>query len=109
MRERGDVEVVVCTTRRYVGKLRAGTLVPESFDLAVAGQKFAVHPNATKHLAEYATSAGGGRVPISSLAGSVETALQGGLASGRNFLRVGPWELGIDTRSNVIYHAIYRP
>lgn len=92
-----------------VGRNRAGTLVPESFDLSVAGQKFAVHPNATKHMAEYATAHGGGSVPISSLAGSVDTAVRGGLQSGRNFVRVGPWELGIDTRGNVIYHAVYRP
>jgi hypothetical protein len=92
-----------------VGPNRAGTRVPESFDLSVAGQKFTVHPNATKHMAEYAKSRGGGSIPISSLAGSVETAVQGGLLSGRNFIRVGPWELGIDTRGSVIYHAVYRP
>ena len=38
------------------GGNRAGTLVPESFDIAVSGQRFSVHPNATKHMAEYATS-----------------------------------------------------
>jgi hypothetical protein len=92
-----------------VGRSRAGTLLPESFDLSVAGQKFTVHPNATKHMAEYATSHGGGSVPISSLAGSVESAVRGGLESGRNFIRVGAWELGIDTRGNVIHHAVYLP
>lgn len=84
-----------------VGPNRAGTLVPESFDLAVGGQKFYVHPNATKHMAEYATSHQLSNVPISSFAGSVESALAQGLRPGRNFLRVGPWELGIDTNSNV--------
>lgn len=34
-----------------VGPNWPGTLVPESFDLSVAGQKFSVHPNATKHMA----------------------------------------------------------
>jgi hypothetical protein len=92
-----------------VGRNRAGTLVPESFDVSVASQKFTVHPNATKHMAEYATSHGAGSVPMSSLAGSLETAVRGGLQSGRNFVRVGPWELGIDTRGNVIYHAVYKP
>ncbi|MEK7425513.1 MAG: RHS repeat-associated core domain-containing protein [Actinomycetota bacterium] len=91
------------------GANRAGTLVPESFDLSVAGQKFSVHPNATEHMAEYATSAGAGSVPMSSFAGSVETAVVRGLNPGRNFLQVGPWELGIDTNGNVIYHAVYRP
>ena len=47
--------------------------------------------------------------PVSSLAASVESAVQGGLSPGRNFLQVGPWELGIDTMGNVIYHAVYRP
>jgi RHS repeat-associated protein len=91
------------------GANRAGTLVPESFDLSVAGQKFSVHPNATKHMAEYATSTGAGSVPMSSFAGSVETAVAQGLKPGRNFVQVGPWELGIDTNGNVIYHAVYRP
>lgn len=92
-----------------VGGNRAGTLVPESFDLSVAGQKFTVHSNATKHMAEYATGRGSGSVPFSSFAGSVERAVQGGLQSGRNFVKIGPWELGIDTRGNVIYHAVYKP
>jgi len=91
-----------------VGKSRAGTTVPESFDIATAGQKFSVHPNATKHMAEYARSTGAAP-PVSSLAGSIETAVSRGLTRGRNFVQVGPWELGIDTRGNVIYHALYRP
>lgn len=32
-----------------------------------------------------------------------------GLAPGENFLQISPWELGIDTTDNVIYHAVYRP
>lgn len=60
-------------------------------------------------MAEYATSRQAATVPISSLAGSVESALAQGLKPGRNFVQVGPWELGIDTNSNVIYHAVYRP
>ncbi len=80
-----------------------------SFDLDVAGQKFTVHPNATKHMAEYAISQGGGSVPMSLLAGAVEKAVQDGLQPGRNFVRVGPWELGIDMSGNVIYHGVYRP
>ena len=91
------------------GANRAGTFVPESFDLSVAGEDFSVVPNATKHMAEYATSTGAGRMPISSFAGAVETAVKQGLAPGRNFLRIGHWELGIDTTDNVIYHAVYRP
>ena len=72
--------------------------------------EFSVVPNATKHMAEYATSAGAGSMPVSSFAGSVETAVdQGLLGPGRNFLTVGSWELGIDTTSNVIYHAVYSP
>lgn len=92
-----------------IGPNRAGTLVPESFDLSVAGETCSVVPNATKHMAEYATSTGAGWMPTSPFAGAVETAVQQGLAPGRNFLQVGDWELGIDTTDNVIYHAVYRP
>lgn len=92
-----------------VGTNRAGTLVPESFDLSVAGKTYSVVPNATKHMAEYATSTGAGSMPMSTFAGAVETAVKQGLAPGRNFLQVGSWELGIDTTDNVIYHAVYRP
>jgi hypothetical protein len=91
------------------GANRAGTFVPESFDLSVAGEKFSVVPNATKHMAEYATSTGAGSMPMSSFAGAVKTAVEQGLAPGRNFLQIGPWELGIDTTDNVIFHAVYRP
>jgi RHS repeat-associated protein len=91
------------------GASRAGTFVPESFDLSVAGERFSVVPNATKHMAEYATSTGAASMPISSFAGAVESAVGQGLAPGRNFLQIGPWELGIDTTDNVIYHAVYRP
>ena len=60
-------------------------------------------------MAEYEMSTGGS-VPISSLAGAVETAVkQGLLGPGRNFVTVGNWELGIDRATNVIYHALYRP
>lgn len=96
-----------------VGPNRAGTLVPESFDIAVAGEKFTVVPNATKHMAEYASSHAStlteANVPMSSFAGSLETAVSQGLSPGRNFIQIGPWELGIDTNANVIYHAVYRP
>lgn len=92
-----------------VGPNRPGTFVPESFDLSVAGETYSVVPNATKHMAEYATSTGAGWMPTSPFAGAVETAVERGLASGRNFLQVGNWELGIDTTDNVIYHAVYRP
>lgn len=91
------------------GANRAGTYVPESFDLSVAGENFSVVPNATKHMGEYATSTGAGSMPVSSFAGAVETAVKQGLGPGRNFIQIGPWELGIDTTDNVIYHAVYRP
>lgn len=35
-----------------------GTSIPKSFELAVDGGKFWVHPNATKHMAEYLTRNG---------------------------------------------------
>lgn len=46
---------------------------------------------------------------MSSFAGAVESAVTQGLAPGRNFRQIGPWELGIDISDNVIYHAVYRP
>jgi hypothetical protein len=88
---------------------RAGTFVPTTFDLSVGGEDFSVVANATKHIAEYATSTGAGSMPLSSLAGAVETAVDNGLLGpGRNFITVDNWELGIDTTDHVIYHAIYR-
>jgi RHS repeat-associated protein len=86
-----------------------GTSVPQSFDLSVGGETYTVVPNATEHMAEYATSTGSGTFPISSLASAVEEAQGIGLHFGRNFLTVGNWELGIDTSDNVIYHALYGP
>jgi hypothetical protein len=78
--------------------------------LSVAGENFSVVPNATKHLDEYAASTGAGSVPITPMAGAVETAVQQGLfGPGRNLITVGDWELGIDMANNVIYHAIYKP
>lgn len=73
----------------------------------MSGQTFSVHPNATKHMEEYARSMSTAP-PVSSFAGSVETAIADGLAPGRNLLQVGPWELGIDTKDQLIYHAVYR-
>ncbi len=85
-----------------------GTTVPRSFDLVVGGQQFFVHPNATKHLAEYAVSRGG-RFPLTPFAEAVIQTMGSGLNKGRNFVRQGAWELGIDTADNTIYHAVYRP
>jgi len=49
--------------------------VPESFDLDVAGSSYRVHPNATKHLAEYARKhSSSGEFPTSPIAGAVEQA-----------------------------------
>jgi hypothetical protein len=90
-----------------VTRSRPGTLVPERFDIKVAGRSCSVHPNATKHMEEYARRTGF-PPPISSFAGSIERAASG-LTKGRNFVTVGNWELGIDTQGNVIYHALFRP
>lgn len=111
------------------GPNRQGSRVPESFDLRVNETNYYVHPNATKHMEEYARwsrqetgiadnvqnrtqrhgTGGNGEVPISTLAGAVEQAQVQGLNPGRNFTRIGDWELGIDTNDNVIFHAVYRP
>jgi hypothetical protein len=97
---------------------RAGTLIPESFDLQVGSSDYFVHPNATKHMAEYVMNRMAlGRTanpdfPITSLAGALDSAqTSGALSLGRNFLTVGRWELGvaINPTRNVLYHALYRP
>ncbi|HLY29491.1 MAG TPA: hypothetical protein VKQ36_00555, partial [Ktedonobacterales bacterium] len=92
--------------------MRSGTQVPRSFDIQVGDDTFSVHPNATKHMAEYLLR--DGTSPLSadvrsqaileSFASSVEAAAPQ-LIDGRNFLTIGAWELGIDTADNVIYHA----
>ena len=112
-----------------VGPNRQGSQIPESFDLRVGETNYHVHPNATKHMEEYARwsrqetgvadnlqnrtqrhgTGGTGEVPVSSLAGAVEQAQVQGLRPGRNFGITGDWELGIDTSDNVIFHAVYRP
>lgn len=95
---------------RNAGPNRPGTRVPESFDLDVAGSSYRVHPNATKHLAEYARKhSSSGEFPTSPIAGAVEQAQRQGLRPGRNFGRYGDFELGIDAKDNVIYHLVYRP
>jgi hypothetical protein len=92
------------------------TLVPESFDLYVGDQKYYVHPNATKHMAETASR---GKLigspspdfPISILAAAVEEAEAQGLNVGKHFGIFGSFELGIEILPNgdrVIYHAVYK-
>jgi RHS repeat-associated protein len=83
--------------------------IPRSFDLKLAGETFHVHPNATKHLAEYVYSHGSVQMPFSSFAGAVDDAVTRGLVPfSRNFGLFDGWELGIDTNDNVVYHAVYR-
>jgi hypothetical protein len=97
---------------------RPGTLIPRSFNLRVGGEQYYVHPNATKHMAEYALgrmasgTTANPDIPISTLAGALQNAQESGtLAAGRNFFTSGPWELGIDINpsGNTMYHAVYRP
>jgi hypothetical protein len=92
-----------------VGPNRTGSLVPESFTLPVGETEYSVVRNATKHMAEYAASTGAATIPMTPFAAAVEEAVRLGLVPGRNFVTIGPWELGIDTIDRVIYHAVYRP
>jgi filamentous hemagglutinin len=82
-----------------------GTVIPRSFELATANTKVWVHGNATKHMAEYATSMlrrGVGQdlvnlasqEQIRSLQVAIEAAAAapGGVTYGQ-LIRVGGWEL----------------
>jgi len=110
------------------GRFRPYTRVPVSFDMNVGGQIYHVNPNATKHLAEYAQSENAGTLgapgvasergwprsstrdfPMSPIAASIDKAQREGLKPGRNFGWYGPFQLGIDTADNTIFHIVYNP
>lgn len=84
--------------------------------MRVGETTYYVNANATKHLAEYALSAGKKTgnfgFPMSAIATVIEKAQEDGLlkaGTGKQFFRIGAWEIGIDTNEHVIYHLVYRP
>lgn len=96
-----------------------GTSIPKSFELASEGGKFWVHPNATKHMAEYLTRNGlshsgstGSQAMLTSFRQAVNQATAQGFKN-EEMVYVGRWELIFSAgRSGdalpVIKHAIYK-
>nr|MDT0663517.1 RHS repeat-associated core domain-containing protein [Micromonospora sp. DSM 115978] len=98
-----------------------GSVLPRSFTMAAGGQQIWVHPNATKHMAEYlqglATSgATRARVDLATQVqlGSLRSAV-GDVASGgvpiNQLVHAGGWELRFGQRSTdplpALMHALY--
>lgn len=97
-----------------------GTKIPKSFELAVDGGEFWVHPNGTKHMVEYitrdATTHGmpiNSQTLLSSFENSVKKAVNEGVKY-EEIMNIGNWELIFskprgDGLLPVIKHAVYRP
>lgn len=93
-----------------------GTNIPKSFVLECVearGKELWVHPNATKHIAEYSKFKEFSHLKnmneqsmLTSFKAAVQETVPLLKEEGRNFLTVGGWELGIDKSSGVIYHAL---
>jgi len=103
---------------RATQPLLEGTNIPKSFVLngmKVGENELWVHPNATKHMAEFVNSAANRtghatlveREMMASFQSAVDQAIPL-LTSGRNSITVGGWELGIDAGTGVIYHALMK-
>lgn len=95
-----------------------GTKIPRSFELRIGKYKFWVHGNATKHMKEYLIRFGGesfstklrSQVMLKSFYSSVQEAIAkwNSFPPGRYFGKFGAWELGINTETGVIYHALMK-
>jgi RHS repeat-associated protein len=96
----------------------AGTAVPKSFEVTAGGSRFWVHPNATKHMAEFITRNGTSHMQMNSQAmltsfqASVEAAVRTGVQYGKP-MQMGRWELIFSAGRPgdalpVIKHALYR-
>jgi len=95
------------------------TKIPKSFELTANGEKFWVHPNATKHMVEYTTKTTTHGMPMKSqtLLESFQGSVSGAVNKGIKYdeiMNVGNWELIFSKgRSGdllpVIKHAVYRP
>lgn len=96
-----------------------GTSIPKSFELAVDGDKFWVHPNATKHMAEYLTRNGmshgtatSSQAMLKSFHSAVTQAVLKGYKSDE-LIQVGRWEISFGSGKTgdalpVIKHALYK-
>ncbi len=94
----------------------SGTNIPKSFVMEgkyVNGKEIWVHGNATKHMGEYVNAAKGSILVENELMESFKTTVNDVLAkqlqSGKNFFtKINGWEIGIDSDTGVIYHALYK-
>lgn len=95
-----------------------GTKIPRSFEIKVGKYKLWVHGNATKHMNEYISRFDTEffsmkircQIILKSFQASVEEAMKqwGNLPPDRFFGRFGAWEIGINTSTGVIYHALMK-
>lgn len=95
-----------------------GTAIPATFQLQAAQRVLYVNSNATKHMAENINRFGAeswtAEVRSQAMLSSFNSAVQQGVANlatsapGRYFINVGGWELGINTETGVIYHALFQ-
>ena len=95
-----------------------GTKIPATFQLKVDGSTLWANANATEHMGEYINRLGptSGSVAIRSqsmlrsFSQAVKDAMKtwGSETPGRHFGTFGGWELGINTETGVIYHALMK-
>ncbi|WP_078557062.1 DNRLRE domain-containing protein [Bacillus alkalicellulosilyticus] len=104
---------------KSTGPLNHGTNIPKSFELSMGKSKFWVHPNATKHMAEYSRSrsfshgrAMSEQAMLTSFRAAVRQAQKQGIKY-EKMMKVGGWELIFSPARNagqlrVIKHALYK-
>ncbi len=98
---------------------RAGTMIPRSFEIGVDAARFWVHPNATKHMAEYVLRFGvtnskpiASQAVLTSFRSAVNTAARRGIQNG-DVMQVGRWNIRLGDGAAgdvlpVIKHALYK-
>ena len=95
------------------------TKIPKSFEIATKNGDFWVHPNATKHMAEYITKSTTHGIPMNSqsLLTGFQESVSAAIKQGIKFeapMKVGNWELIFSNPKAegllpVIKHAVYLP
>jgi hypothetical protein len=106
-----------------LGEVIPGTTIPKYFNIEVAGGSFHVHPNATKHMAEYIKSLPPSHgtplrndLILTSFQGAVSEAVASGAwkesLDSQNIIVVGGWELIFSQKAGdnlpVIKHALMK-
>ena len=95
-----------------------GTKIPATFQIKVGGRTLWANANATEHMGEYIDrlnlTYGSISIKSKSMLRSFSQAVNdamkswGSEAPGRHFGTFGGWELGINTETGVIYHALMK-